>query len=650
MSEAKDEKVVKLRDAYKNAEPRKKPASKKGGGEEPPASPPPEPPAPPPTQPELLPEDAPVKALGHRDGVYFYLDAAGQMRALREDKHGRLHIISLFGGTGYLIDTWPVWQLIEDKWVRKREFAHGRIAPVLMSSCHQKGVWDPVDKVRGCGTWMEDDGALVMHCGTRLWISSDGVVRPEEAGVRNALLYPRRPALPEPEFEDRSHPGHRMLEQLDTWSFKRPDIDPQLVLGWIIAAMLGQAAPWRPMMWVTGASRTGKSTLQRLVEWTLGSSLIKPSNTTQAYVYQRIGDSALPVALDEFEAKADNKRQEDVIELMRIAASGGELGRGGSDGEAKTFTLRSCFSAFSILIPPLPPQDRSRMAIIELKKLLRDEEEGELDLEAPAEQDLALGSREKWARTGRQLRARVLAQWPRYLRTFRVYFHALTRAGHDVRAASQFGALGAGCDLALYDTLEAENAVEWAKHLPASNLAETTGYSNESEGCLQHLLSATPDLVRQGTRETISYYIGRAKIDAEQSVRTNDPDDASRVLAKIGIRVYRDATLITSDNAGRTTPVWWVAVSSTHPGLNAIFHGTHWKGKPGAPGTWAQALRGLPGASENAVRMRIDGNRHWVTAIQFDTVLPPFNDTEDADEIREVAMQDRASSSKERLV
>lgn len=639
MTEQPPKNVVNIRDAYSKAKKRDKKTRKLGGEGSPPTLPPA------PTLPERLPEDAPVKALGHNSGVYFYLDKSGQMRDLREDKHGRLHIISLFGGWEYLRETWPVWTVNDGAWVKKREFAHAFLAPVLMSSCVEKGVWDPIDKVRGCGSWVEDDGALVMHCGHKLWIAREGVVHSDEAGIRDALLYPRRAPLPEPLFEDLDDPGPRLLEMLDTWTFKRRDADPHIVLGWMVAAMLGQAAPWRPMMWVTGASRTGKSTLQRLVEWILGSALIKPANTTQAYVYQRIGDSALPVALDEFEAKAENRRQEDVIELMRIAASGGELGRGGADGAAKTFTLRSCFAAFSILIPPLPPQDRSRMAIVELGKLRRqDDDEPTLDLVARFDEDLALGSKEKWARTGRQLRARVLKQWPRYRQTFRVYFQALVNAGHDVRAANQFGALGAGCDIALYDALEKKNALNWAEMLPARNLAETKGYLNESEGCLQHLLSYTPDLIRSGTRETVAHYLRRARIDAEQNARTNDSEDASRVLAKMGIRVYRDREL--TDGSAK---VWWIAVSSTHSELARVFANTQWKGKPGAPGTWVQALRGLPGASETAVRLRMDGTRHWCTQILFDEVLPPVS-SQDAEELATIDIRDRDQAPDEKLV
>ncbi len=600
--------------------------------------------------PERLPDDSPVQALGTQEGIYFFLDALGQLRRNKQSELGRLHILALFGGREYLSATWPIFKLTDDGWVKQADFNHSFIAPVLISSCRAKGVWDPSDRVRGCGTWAEDTGDLVMHCGAKLYRNKAGVVICEDAGIKGDLLYPRRPALPEPSFDNLNTPGPRILSQLETWNFKRGELDEKILLGWVVAALIGQAAPWRPMLWVTGGKGCGKSTLEKFVEWLIGDrAAIKPTATSQAYIYQKIGDSALPVLLDEFEAKDDNKRQQDVIELMRIAASGGELGRGGSENNPRTYTLKSCFAAFSILIPPLAPQDRSRMAICELRPLAHRGDDAELDFDAPGDYDLALGSKDRWASTGRQLRGRILKQWGRYQRTYRAYFHALMKAGHEHRAAAQFGALGAGQDLALYDALEDAHVNAWVALLPPAELNEAKGYLSEPEACLQHLLAATPDLVRHGTRETIAHYLRQARSDAAQDKRTNDPDDSARILAKIGVRVYRDPTMVTPGRGGRDEPVWWMFVSSTHPALAEIFKGTHWKGRPGAPGTWAQALRGHPGASDKAKQMRIDGvAKHWGVTLLWDAVFPPFNEQDDAEEIQEVSAADRNKTENEK--
>lgn len=602
--------------------------------------------------PEVLPDDSPVQALGTQDGIYFFLDKLGQLRRNKQSELGRLHILDLFGGRDYLSHVWPIYKLTDDGWVKQSDFNHSFIAPVLIASCQDKGVWDPSDRVRGCGTWTEDSGELVMHCGAHLYRHKAGMVLREDTGFKDGLLYPRRAPLPEPTFDHLDVPGPRILEQLQTWNFKRGELDERIILGWLVAAMLGQAQPWRPMIWVTGGKGTGKSTLEKLIDWIIGErASIKPTATSQAYIYQKIGDSALPVLLDEFEAKEDNKRQQDVIELMRIASSGGELGRGGSENNPRTYTLKSCFAAFSILMPPLSPQDRSRMAICELRPLNARDDEAELDFDQPGDYDLALGSKERWASTGKMLRGRVLKQWGRYHKTYRAYFHALMKAGHEHRAAAQFGALGAGQDLALHDELAQANIDAWAKLLPAAELSEGKGYLSEPEGCLQHLLAATPDIVRHGTHETVAHYLRTARTDALEGKRTNDPADPGRILAKLGIRVYRDATMVMPSASGPDQAVWWVFVSSTHPALGEIFKGTHWKGRPGSPGTWSQALRGLPGAAEKAKQMRIDAvAKHWGVAVLYDAIFPPFNEKDDAEEFAEVNSEDRSKTDREKGV
>lgn len=587
--------------------------------------------------PDTLPDDAPVKALGYLGNRYFFLDSSGQLRELAEDKLGRLAIISLFGGWDYLIKTWPAFDKDGN---RKNEFQHAFLAPVLIKSCKQRDIWDPAQNVRGLGGWVEADGTFVFHCGEYLWAGDERV----RAGLRGNTLYPRKPSTPEPVFPliEGAKPGDKTLGKLEDWNWKREDIDPKLILGWIVAAMMGQATPWRPMCWVTGGRGTGKSTLLRLLEWVIDKRAgFWLSDTTPAAIYQRVNDSSLPVILDEFEAKPEGTRQQDVIALARIAASGGEVGRGGSEGSGKTFTLHNCFLFSSIIIPSLLAQDLSRMAICELQPLDDVEENDDLESVVKAkvdddDNDMFLGKRDKWARIGRELRGRILAHWPRYQRTFRAYRHALALRGHDSRASDQFGALGAAYDIAMFDELDIKNAIDWSELVQPSRLAETVTQAPEPVACLQFLLGATPDAVRNGTQETIAFYLRRAKDDIERQLLPNETDGAARILEKIGIRVMRDR---------RAPELWWVCVSNTHPALAKIFAGTRWKAQAGSPGAWAQALRGLPFAKREPAQMRFDGQLQWRTQLAWEAVFAPHGDA-DAFERENFDERDQAQEAK----
>jgi hypothetical protein len=627
VTDAADDKVVQLRKAIETPakKVRAKPKVEKekpggGSGEGPPPSDPRG------KKPLRLPPDAPVKALGKLGTDAFYLDCDGQLIKLAPTEHGRTHILTLFGGKEYLAEIWPVWKQDKDgDWHKTGDFNHADIAPVLIGSARDKGIWDPAHKVRGCGAWLEDDGTLVMHCGDKLVMNVRGHSVTTETGVREDLLYPKRAPLPHPEFS--GEPGPRLFDMLREWNWARDDVDAALVQGWILCAMLGAAQPWRPAIWITGGKGRGKSTVQKLINWLFGDAgIIRPANATPAFIYQTIGDSCLPVSLDEFEAKADNAIQERVLELMTVAASGGEVGRGGTENNPKTYNLRSCFLFGSINVQALSPQNRSRLAICELLPLnaAGDQEEFEFDEDAPEDDDVTLGTRESWARTGKQLRGRLLVQWPRYIKTFRAYRFCLLQVGHDKRAAEQFGALGAGYDLSMHDDFSMERAKEWAARLPPATLSETTGYEDNARGCLNHLLMATPDLVRHGTRETVSHYLQESRADLDCNVHRNDVESsATRVLAKLGIRVVRADVDELLD--GKLQFPWLIEVSNSNPGLREIFAQTAWKGRPDAPGTWGQALRDLPLAGK-PVQKRIDKIKQWVTPLRWDVVFDTDGD------------------------
>jgi hypothetical protein len=81
------------------------------------------------------------------------------------------------------------------------------------------------------------------------------------------------------------------------------------------------------------------------------------------------------------------------------------------------------------------------------------------------EEDTILGSRAEWGRVGQGLRGRVLAEWPRYRKTFRAYRKALEQSGHNARGCDQFGALGAAYDLLMFDGMRGgeRRATRWAQ-------------------------------------------------------------------------------------------------------------------------------------------------------------------------------------------
>lgn len=525
-----------------------------------------------------LPEDCPVVPLGIHEDTAYYLDELRQLRPLKAEKHSRLNIQALFGReSDRLYDYWP--RMTQDKDTGEWRVTGWRpelAAEALMDAAARKGVWSPQERVRGAGAWTGADGELVWHCGdVVLVMPADGRSRPrrEAPGVLGDLVYPASPAIPRPHPEAQAAaergPAQTLLDHLETWSWRRGEIDAYLLLGWIGAAMLGAALKWRPVGWITGGRGTGKSTLQDHIKWLMGTSgLLQSADPTPAGLRQTLKFACLPVAIDEAEPEEDNNRtMAGLIKLARIAASGANAHRGGSDHQANQFTLRSCVLFSSILVPPLLPQDRSRMAILELDELPR-------GAAPPAVTERSMGE------LGRRLRRRLVDQWPRWAGTVDAYREAMRRGGHSARGQDVFGTLLAVADLLLYDQPpDAAGLEAWEQKLAAATLAELEGDVTDESACLNHLLSTVWEAPHDRRRMALGRWVS---IAAGHFPGEALPDTALRLIQEAGLKVI--------DDSGEK----WLAVANMHRGLSRIFDGTQWAARPGAMGGWVQALRRLP--------------------------------------------------------
>ncbi|MBF0562664.1 MAG: hypothetical protein HQL37_11715 [Alphaproteobacteria bacterium] len=499
-----------------------------------------------------------MTALGHRKGVYFYLDGTGQFRDLSEKDHAQAVLDGLFSDHA----EWVRDHFSEDQ--KNGDQSDIRYAPLrraLMAACVRKGFFDPMERLRGRGAWLGDDGQLILHRGDAVLVGSDWY----KPGVIGSHLYlgdaPLPPPAKDPQAAGKAGPAGELMEMLGTWQFQRGDVDTRLVLGWIASAMVGGALHWRPSIWVTGGRGSGKSTLHRLLTATMAGGAIAVSDATEAGLRQSLGHDSLPVMVDELEAGEKLEAVAGVIRFARISASGGELVRGGVDHKATRFVARSCFMFSSIKVPSLAPQDKSRIVVVRL---------GDLHGSAPPTTDgRAL------ADLGARLLRRIVDQWQRFPQALEAYRYALMAEGASARTADVQGTLLAMADLLLNDlAVDTDSAQEAALSiLSATDHADDEG--SDEEQCLSHLLSTAIPLGHP-TRKPIADYIADA---ADENI------DANVALSHHGMRVIRDKARVQV-----------LAVANSHDGLRNIFDGTEWGSRPGATGVWVQSLRRLPGA------------------------------------------------------
>jgi hypothetical protein len=539
-----------------------------------------------------LPEGCPVTPLGHNAGVFCYLDEQAQVRMLPAAKHQRTEIMALYGSKiGLLYEYWP--RLDERGRVSgwKPELA----AQVLMEAAARAGIIDITERVRGPGAWLGENGELVMHCGDTVIFNGEY----HEPGKIGKYIYPAAPSKPRP-AKDRqtAEAGQELLKLISTWNWRRSEVDPALLLGWIAAAMIGGALPWRPAAWVTGDKATGKSTLQYVINHVIGEgAMIFSSDATAAGIWQSVGMSSLPVSLDEIEAEEDNRRNSNIINLARQAASGGIVLRGGSDHGKVSFKARSCFLFSSILIPPLRSQDVSRLAILQLDKL--------------HERVFASPGPARLEQIGAALRRRLIEQWPRFNDTLECYRVMLTEAGHGARGADQFGTLMACHDLLLYDEAPRGEALDrWKELFRRSVMSEAEDDIADWERCFTHLMTSTVGQYRGGELRTV----GSLVLQAAGKGDGGSADEANRVLCNHGMRVVK----VTQDVL---VPYEALQVANSHQGLASIFKDTHWGNRSGTTGVWVQSLRRIPGSYAGRAPTKFNGASTRFTEIPLAKLL-----------------------------
>ncbi|MDP2207045.1 MAG: hypothetical protein Q8K65_12155 [Alphaproteobacteria bacterium] len=535
---------------------------------------------------EELPEGCPVVPLGIKENVCYYLDANQQLRELKDKDHGRLQLLNLFGAqSSWLYDSWP---RVDDKG-NINGWRPEKASEALMGTAADIGIIDVTDLVRGPGAWRGDDDELVMHCGDVLYRSnSDATEMPGKIGRH---IYPADAPKPRPaKVQDTGTAAAlQLLDTFKTWNWRRPDVDPYLLLGWLGASMIGGALKWRPLIWITGDAATGKSTLHDILTHVQGAGgMISASDASAAGLWQKVKHASLPVQLDELESEDDNRKNANIIKLARHAASGGSTLRGGADHKGAQFTVRNCFMFSSILIPPLLPQDLSRMAILELDAL----PQGAL---APNPNPKEL------AKIGAAFRSRFLARWGDMGQRLDLWRGMLAQAGHGGRGADLFGTLLTCYDVLAHDGLPTTDELdEWKAHMQRSTLAETESVMSDAEKCLLHLASSHCDVYRDGMKRTVGSWIEQAA----NMHPSNPVEDAQKVLAAHGLRVqgdYKDGFLL---------------VANDHQGLRAVFAGSRW-----GDGVWRQSMRRIVGAAASTSSTNFGGSASRYTKVPLSALF-----------------------------
>lgn len=591
----------------------------------------------------VLPPRCPVTPLGKLGTASFYLDEHRQMIRMGTKDWNDVGILSLFGrGADYLEEQWPRFgKPVKNKETGETEypivgFDYAAVKKALVVAASHAGIFDPEGHVRERGAHKGKDGELILHCGDAILIGGllrvNREPRPaawKEPGLIDGYVYPTKSGIPKPHPQPVSPaPACKLLALLKTWRWRRPSIDPVLMLGLLGAMDVAGALPWRPHGWITGSKGTGKSTINGehgLISMLKGDGVIRTADTTEAGIRQLTKLQTLPIMFDEAEAEEQGERMKALIKLARLASSGAKIHRGSQDHTAAEFAAQTCFLFSSILVPPMQSQDRSRLTVFELDEL-------------PKGAGIKLDP-EEWREVGAQCRRRMVDQWPRYAETLEAYQIALAAEGHSQRGQDQYGALLACADLLMFDSAEglmveafdpvAEEVIpprvaEWAGLLRFANLAEAQDDRPDEVDCATHLASSYLHAKGGEDLKTVSGVI-------RDAMQMRNEDQFKRARARLetaGMRlvnmVDKGGGAIGAKAATACEPVYLAIAGRRNVGLRRLFEKTVWQ-----DGVWAQSFGRLKGSIKR-VKMKFSGNQDWAVLVPLDHICELTTDDEDA--------------------
>jgi hypothetical protein len=157
-----------------------------------------------------------------------------------------------------------------------------------------------------------------------------------------------------------------LLNIISRWRFAG-HMDHFILAGWIIGQIVQTAWDWRPQLWLSGSSGSGKTMLSLLVE-ALGGNLVcrfEGNILTEPGLRQTLQNHAWCTIIDEFEESPHRDR---IIERLRSAGRGGKGAIGSSKQEAVFSHIRHMILIASIETGLIRAAEQYRYLLVSTKK------------------------------------------------------------------------------------------------------------------------------------------------------------------------------------------------------------------------------------------------------------------------------------------
>ncbi len=538
----------------------------------------------------------PFVPLGYdRDYCYYLTRGKGMIKAIRDDLHNKNNLRALadltFWEREFPSRNGPMWE---------------QAGNALIRACERAGAYNPQNR-RGRGAWY-DSGRVVVHRGDRLSVDGKDM---DTSLFDSKFVYERGPALEISRRQPIDKTSAFQLQQICDRLFLEKPIQSKLLAGWITVAPICAALRYRPHIWLTGDSGSGKSqVINRIIVPCLGEWAVNVSaSTTEASIRMELGHDGRPVMADEFESnnKRAQERVQEILELARQCFSDSEarILKGGPNGRTVSYQPRACFFFTSIGVAVKYQADARRISVLALLKPFDRPEQTAIDHWKETKALITRTITPEWAAG---LRARTISMIPTIIRNTEIFVDIAADRLKSQAIGDQLGPMLAGA-FSLTSDKEADydRARAW---FDAQDWTDQREVVNNSDGLellsniLQHTIKVSPS-EELSVHELISRC--SKSIPGDGDLAAARCSDALKRF--VGIRVDSREKM--------------VYVSETHTGLARLLRYTQW-----AQG-WARSLKRMAGAVEKT-SMRFVGTPTKAVGIPLGLIGDCVNEEEQA--------------------
>ncbi len=535
---------------------------------------------PPPSPDDITdPDRMPVRPLGYRHGHYYYLAARQrQVHEYSAGAHGPAGLLQL-APLSFWADTFAHGDTMKrDHWQAATD--------AMMRLCERAGIFD-VDTIRGRGCWI-DRGRLFLNLGNRVLVDGEQVAFNQ---LDSDWIYEADTRMPGPKGDPLTvEECRKIVDIAKRFNWEMP-ASAALLLGWTVLAPICGALEWRPHVWLTGGTGTGKTTiLNKFIAPLLAGMDVKvQGNSTEAGIRQRLRADARPVIFDESESNDDREtvRIDSILSLVRQSSSDSEFLtlKGTTSGRELRFHIRSMFCLASIKVGIKVQADHTRTAVLGLYG----------SNQVPAEQQAE--HHEKWIETERMLTelndeqdfgARLVQRSVQMADVIRANMRTFRRAAakefRNQRLGDTYGTLLAGSAVLFFDHAVTEDvATNFIRSFDWSTYHEAAR-EDESNDALSAIMQVEVRCERE--RGAISLTVGELVniMMRNSSFDGVPPSEASGHLGRLGLKVKRG---IVGQDAG-------LLVANKSEKLQRALRGGRWAND------WRSYLRRIPGARSHA--------------------------------------------------